>query len=171
MRQELIATVGDREIPVAVESEPGGVVRVEVGQRVLRADARRVRSGTWSVIADGRSYLVDLDPRAGSLEVSVGLAEFAVDIADARRRKLARAVAGGARAAARGEIIEAPIAGRVVAIAVAVGDVVEPDQAVCVLEAMKMENEIKAERGGTVASIHVEPGQSVDTHDRLITLT
>ena len=51
---------------------------------------------------------------------------------------------------------------------VAVGDQVVPGAAVIVLEAMKMENELAAERGGTVSAIHKVAGQAVDTGDLLV---
>ena len=47
---------------------------------------------------------------------------------------------------------------------------VEPGQPVAVLEAMKMENEITADRGGSVTTIHAQPGQSVETQEPLLTL-
>ncbi|HEX7843343.1 MAG TPA: biotin/lipoyl-containing protein, partial [Kofleriaceae bacterium] len=62
----------------------------------------------------------------------------------------------------------APIAGKVVKVSVAVGDHVAPGGAVIVLEAMKMENELAAERGGTVSAIHKAAGQAVDTGDLLV---
>ena len=54
---------------------------------------------------------------------------------------------------------------------VAAGDQVAPGTPVIVLEAMKMENELVAERGGTVAGIHKSAGQAVDTGDLLVELT
>ena len=64
----------------------------------------------------------------------------------------------------------APIAGKVVKIFVEVGAEVEPGQAVVVLEAMKMENEIKASRAGRVSTIHVAPGASVETRAKLVSI-
>ena len=55
-------------------------------------------------------------------------------------------------------------------VLVAVGDVVEPGQGVAVLEAMKMENEIKADRGGLVKAMHAVAGDSVETQQRLAEL-
>jgi acetyl-CoA/propionyl-CoA carboxylase biotin carboxyl carrier protein len=52
-----------------------------------------------------------------------------------------------------------------------VGDVVAVGAPILVLEAMKMENEIVAERGGTVSAIHKAAGQAVDTGDLLVELT
>jgi biotin carboxyl carrier protein len=74
-------------------------------------------------------------------------------------------------AAARGESIRAPIAGKVVKVLVAVGDPVAVGAAVIVLEAMKMENQLVAERGGTVTAIHKAAGQAVDTGDLLVEIS
>jgi biotin carboxyl carrier protein len=92
-----------------------------------------------------------------------------LQVEDALRKRLASAA--GTRGAARGEAIRAPIAGKVVKVLVAVGDAVAPGAAVIVLEAMKMENELAAERGGTVSAIHRAAGQAVDTGDLLVEIT
>ena len=89
-----------------------------------------------------------------------------LQVEDALHKRLASAA--GTRAPARGESLRAPIAGKVVKVMVAVGDQVAPGSAVIVLEAMKMENELAAERGGTVVAIHRVAGQAVDTGDLLV---
>ncbi len=153
----------------------GFVVTIDGAARKI--DARAVRPGTWSLVIDGRSFVVDLDPRrGGTVAASVASAstagaggEAVLAVEDARQRRLARA-AGVGRAVPRGETIRAPIAGKVVKVAVAVGDTVAAGQAVVVLEAMKMENELVAERGGTVTALHKQAGQAVDTGDVLVEL-
>jgi acetyl-CoA/propionyl-CoA carboxylase biotin carboxyl carrier protein len=60
--------------------------------------------------------------------------------------------------------------GTIVKVLVAVGDTVEVGQAVCVLEAMKMENQIEAEKAGTVKEIKVEPGQGVGAGDVVLVI-
>ena len=92
-----------------------------------------------------------------------------VVLEDAAKRRLA-AASGRSNVKAAGETLRAPIAGKVVKINVAPGDVVAPGTAVVVLEAMKMENEIIAERGGTVAMIGKLAGQAVDIGDMLVEL-
>jgi biotin carboxyl carrier protein len=159
LKRELVVTVGGREMEITVEppANPHATDarwRVVLDGRELSVDARPVRPGTWSLIIDGRQHLVDLDPR-GKVE-------------DARARKLARSV--GQVAAATGEELRAPIAGKVVKLLVAVGDVVAAHQGVIVLEAMKMENELAAERGGTVKAIHKQAGQPVEAGELLVTL-
>ena len=176
MSRAFIATVDGTDLSIAVtpqgSSDQGRESwQVEIDGRTFIADAARVRPGTWSLIVDGRSLLVDIDERAGKAVAIVGRNEFAIDIDDAQRKRLARAVAGRSAQTARGGVVRAPIAGKVVKLLVAEGDEVESTAGVLVLEAMKMENQIKAERAGTVSTIHVQEGQSVETGDKLVSLT
>ena len=66
--------------------------------------------------------------------------------------------------------VSAPMQGTIVKVLVAQGDAVEPGQALLVLEAMKMENHINAERGGTVKEVRVAAGDTVGTGDVLIVI-
>ncbi len=75
--------------------------------------------------------------------------------------------AGGADASAAGETVTADMQGTILDVAVEAGDAVEPGDVLCVLEAMKMENDVVAARGGTVAEVRVEAGESVDMGDVL----
>jgi biotin carboxyl carrier protein len=67
-------------------------------------------------------------------------------------------------------VVKAPLPGTVVSIAVAVGDRVEVGQELCVLEAMKMNNPIRATQAGTVSEIHVRIGEQVMHGAPLVTL-
>jgi biotin carboxyl carrier protein len=171
MRRELVATIGDSERTVVVEAADGGRWKVVIDGVDHIVDAALVRPGTWSLVIDGRSHLVDLDARKLGTTALVAGRETPVEVEDARRKRLAAAVAASGVGGGAGEVVRAPIAGKVVKILVASGDEVEAGQSVAVLEAMKMENEIQAERGGTVDAVHAEAGQSVDTGDQLVTLT
>lgn len=169
MKRELIVTAQGRDRTVTVEGPlEDGRFRVAIDGAVRVVDARLLRPGTWSLVIDGASFIVDLDPRRGGLAASVGASEVQLSVEDALHRRLASAA--GTRAAPRGESIRAPIAGKVVKVLVAPGDQVAPGAAVIVLEAMKMENELVAERGGTVTSVHKAAGQAVDTGDLLVEL-
>ena len=170
MKRELIATVAGREVEVSVEAGDDGRWRVVVAGEARVVDARPIRPGTWSLVIDGRAYLVDLDRRKAGTALSSRLAEAVAVIEDARRKRLAKAAHREGLASA-GEEVRAPIAGKVVKVLAAVGERVEAGRGVVVLEAMKMENELVAERGGTVSAIHKDAGQSVDTGDLLVTLT
>jgi biotin carboxyl carrier protein len=171
MRRELSATTPTGEQELVVESIGDGRFAVTLDGTRHEVDALEVRPGSWSLIVGGRAVRVDLDrTKAGGLVASATTGELGLELDDARRKRLAKATAGG-RPKPAGEELRAPIAGRVVKVLVAVGDVVAAGAGVVVLEAMKMENEIKAERGGTVAALHVSAGQPVDTQALLLVLT
>jgi acetyl-CoA/propionyl-CoA carboxylase biotin carboxyl carrier protein len=78
------------------------------------------------------------------------------------RRRRERVAAHGVRGAGRDAVVS-PMQGTVLAVEVAEGDDVQPGQVLCIVEAMKMENEIAAHRAGRVEELSVEPGQAVKT--------
>jgi biotin carboxyl carrier protein len=169
VKRELVATVNGTDRTVIVDGpQPDGRFRVTLDGRTHDVDAREVRDGTWSLVLDGTSYTVDLDRRRTGVAASVGASEVMLQVEDALHRRLA--AAAQPRTAKRGETIRAPIAGKVVKVLVAAGDVVAAGTAVLVLEAMKMENELVAERGGTVSALHKQAGQAVETGDVLVEL-
>jgi glutaconyl-CoA/methylmalonyl-CoA decarboxylase subunit gamma len=171
MRRELMTEIDGREMAVTVELAADGRWLVAIGQGPARlVDAVEIRPGTWSLLCEGRSIVVDVDRRAPGAALMIAGEELRVELADARRKRLAQAVGQAGRGAARGETVRAPIAGKVVVIPVALGQEVAAGEGVAVLEAMKMENEIRADRGGTVAAIKVTAGQSVDTGEVLLVL-
>ena len=109
----------------------------------------RVRADSFEVELDGRRYAVNvLRPEPPHVEL-------------ARRRK-ERAAGGGKHAAAR-ESVVSPMQGTVLAVEVGEGAEVRSGQVICVIEAMKMENEITAHRHGTVTGLTVAPGDPVAT--------
>jgi biotin carboxyl carrier protein len=170
MKRELIVTADGRDRTVVVDGPlPDGRFRVTIDGETREVDARPIRPGTWSIMLDGASFVVDLDKRRNGIAASVGASEATLQVEDALHRRLASAASP--RGAARGETIRAPIAGKVVKVLVAVGDTVAPGSPVIVLEAMKMENELVSERGGTVAQVAKQAGQAVDTGDLLVELT
>jgi len=172
MKRELIVNTGGQDRTVVVEGpQDNGKFQIGIDGATREVDAKQIRPGTWSVEIAGRNYLVDLDKRAalqGKVAASVGASEAVLSVEDAAHRRLAAAVAP--RAQARGEQLRAPIAGKVVKVLVEIGGSVAPGHAVIVLEAMKMENELVSERGGTVKAVHKQAGQAVDTGDLLVEL-
>jgi biotin carboxyl carrier protein len=170
MKRELIVTADGQDRTVVVEGplpgEGDGRFRVTIDGTVHEVDGRAIRPGTWSIVVANRSYNVELDKRRNGIAASVGASEAVLQVEDALHRRLA--AAAHPRDKARGETIRAPIAGKVVKVLVAAGDVVAVGAPIIVLEAMKMENELVAERGGTVKSVLKQAGQAVDTGDVLV---
>jgi acetyl-CoA/propionyl-CoA carboxylase biotin carboxyl carrier protein len=111
---------------------------------------------TVDLEVDGRRYVV-------KVWVPDAVAPAAEPAAIARR---SRAPSGAAGAAGAARVV-APMQGTILAVLVAVGDRVEAGDGVCVLEAMKMENQVDAERSGTVSELRVVPGDNVGAGDVL----
>jgi acetyl-CoA/propionyl-CoA carboxylase biotin carboxyl carrier protein len=84
------------------------------------------------------------------------------------RRRRERVRAGGASGT---DAIVSPMQGTVLSVAVADGDVVEVGQVICIVEAMKMENEVRAPHAGTITQLSVEPGRAVSTGQVICVLT
>ena len=126
-----------------------------------------LRNGYASLIVDGRSLPVSVEPVGdGQIQVTIRGRRTVVDVKD-ERDLLVDAFGLGADEGSGGAV-RAPMPGLVLDILVAEGDEVEADQGVLVLEAMKMENELKAPSGGIVEAIHTESGASVDKNDLLV---
>ena len=119
-----------------------------------------------NVTVNGKTYEVELD-RPAKPAVSKPVARPA---AAAPTAAPAAAPAPKAAPAAGGAGIKAPLPGVILDIKVKVGDSVAKGQTVAILEAMKMENNINADREGTVVSINVEKGQSIAEGTDIITL-
>ena len=117
-----------------------------------------------NVTVNGKSYEVELD-RPAKPAVSKPVAPPA-----AAPAATAPVPAPKAAPAAGGAGIKAPLPGVILDIKVKVGDAVAKGQTVAILEAMKMENNINADREGTVVSINVEKGQSIAEGTDIITL-
>ncbi len=125
----------------------------------------------YNVTVNGTTYEV-LVEEAGTASSPVSApAQSAAPQAAAPAPTPAPAQAPAAAPAAGGAIkVTAPMPGTILKMNVKVGDKIEPNGLVCILEAMKMENEIFSENGGTVASVNAPVGTSVQSGDVIITL-
>ncbi len=114
---------------------------------------------TYTVTVNGTPYQVEVAPGGDITQVQPVSGDAAA------------APPPTAAPATGGDPIKAPMTGHILKINVTPGQRVEEGEVVVVMEAMKMETEVRARRGGTVSSIAVKPGDAVSTGDRLLTLT
>ncbi len=131
-------------------------------------DAVFLEGGTWSLLIDGQSFEVDIDAdpsRPERLTVDVRGCRFPLEVLDERRQRM-RSASGGFEVEGKAEVL-APMPGKVVKVLVEVGQRVAEGEGILVVEAMKMENELKAPKEGTVTELLCEAGDTVDGGQRL----
>jgi len=151
-------------IPVEVSGSRGRY-RVALGGEELEVDARPTGGGGWSVLIGHASTAADVTEEDGRYVVHVEGEAYSIRVEEETRYIIR--TRGGA-AGAGGQVLKAPMPGRVVLVEVTVGQAVQPGDGLLVLEAMKMENEFKASTAGTVKEIRVGSGQTVNPGDILL---
>ena len=128
----------------------------------------------YKVTLNGRTYEVEVEAGKAMLldeyEAIVPTAAPAAPVAAAPVAAPTAAPAAAPAVTAAGEAVTAPMPGTILKVNVQNGQAVKEGDVLCVLEAMKMENEIMAPRAGTVAQVVVSKGSSVDTGATLVVL-
>jgi len=158
------AQLNGEVIPVEVTGGSGRY-RVLLGEETLEVDARPTGGGGWSLLVGHASTAADVMEEDGAYVVHVEGEAYAIRVEE-ETRYIIRTRGGGAGAG--GQVLRAPMPGRVVLVEVTVGQAVRPGDGLVILEAMKMENEFKATVAGTVKDIRVESGQAVNPGDVLV---
>jgi len=161
---------------------------VAVGERELAVDATALPDGSWDVRLDGKRLSVDAVVAGEALSVRIDgrVVDLVLDGTAPAVRYAALGVRGqatvetertraepslGRATAARGQdSVVAPMPGRVVRVLVAPGDEVEAGAPLVVIEAMKMENELRAPRAARVRDVLVRPGDTLEGGAKLIAL-
>ncbi len=160
-----VATIGEKEVRVTVEEV--GVARYKVaidGQEHL-VDAHQVQSTLWSILRGPDSYEADIQGKDEEYEVLIAGDCYKFSLMNEQRKALMRSAGKGGAGKA---MVTSPMPGKVVKLLVAEGDDVLADQGVVVVEAMKMENELKSAVAGKVKEIFVKEGEVVESGAKLI---
>jgi biotin carboxyl carrier protein len=158
---------GDSE-PTHVEIEPLSEGRYAVtmnGQR-HEVDALSLPHGAVGMLIDGESFSVEFEDHGDEVAVLVRNQVAMIDVTDERRLRLR---AGAAQFKVEGrQVVCAPMPGKLVKVLVKVGDEVKEGQGLVVVEAMKMENELKSPRAGKVVELLAREGSAVENNARLV---
>ena len=161
-----ITTIGEKEYLVEVIDEK----HVSVDGKILDVDFSTINGQrVFSLIIDGKSYEAHVNPADDGWEVLLRGRFYTAQVEDEREKRL-RASAS-MRAVIGGEFhLKAPMPGLVVAVMVEDGMKIEKGQVLVVLESMKMQNELKSPKDGTVSLIKVKPGERVEQKATLLTV-
>jgi biotin carboxyl carrier protein len=163
-----VAQVRGRAQPAEVDIEPLGDGRfaLTLGGERHEVDALRLGHGAVSLLVDGESFSVEFDESGDEVAVQVGSQVTRIDVADERRLRMRSARAGFA--AEGRQVVSAPMPGKLVKILVKAGDRVEEGQGLVVVEAMKMENELKSPKAGKVLEVFAAEGMPVEQGAKLV---
>jgi biotin carboxyl carrier protein len=164
--------INGRTRSVSVERVPGeGHFRVTVDGRHHDVDAVRVGEFALSLLVDGISASREIAVAPGTArgELLIGL-EGRTVAASVNARRTGRAAADAGAHAHGEQAVIAPMPGRVVRVLVKAGEDVAARQGVVVVEAMKMENELRSPKAGRVKDVGVAPGMSVEAGRVLVVI-
>jgi biotin carboxyl carrier protein len=152
MRQiELTREEADGRYRASIDGKPA----VEVAAQILRP-------GVLSLHVDGKAYRCVLEESTEGTAIHLCGKRLVYRVDDPRSLKSRRSRHAGAEGM---KPVTAPMPGRVVRVLASIGDLVEAHQAIVVIEAMKMQNELKAPKAGKVIQLCVKPGDTVAAGD------
>jgi biotin carboxyl carrier protein len=161
---ELYGAEGAKKHIVELEPAAAGY-RVLLDGQAVNADAALVAPGCVSVLIDGQAFEVHVTPSFdGTVKLQSGPHEFTAEIDNPRTWKGRRHAAVDAEGR---QHIVAPMPGKVIRLLANTGDEVEAGQGIVVVEAMKMQNEIRSPKKGKVERLHVKEGQNVNAGEVL----
>ena len=163
---KLVLTINGRERAIELlAAAPACRYQLDDGPE-REANVESPVPGIYTVLVDGRSYDAFVESARGALIVSIEGHRFEIEVRDPRRMSKHGAGAAGGGV----QTLASPMPGKVVRLLVAVGDAVEAGQGVLVIEAMKMQNELKASHAGTVLTIAAKEGATVAAGEALATI-
>jgi biotin carboxyl carrier protein len=161
-----ITTIDDKQFTVEIIDEK----HVSVDGKVYEIDFESVSGQpVYSLIVDGRSHESYIYQGDDNWQVLMRGRLYPATVEDEREKRL-RAAAGGGVAETGEFHLRAPMPGLVVAIPVTEGQAVKRGEVILILESMKMQNELKAPRDGTIGRIRVRPGETVEQKQTLLSV-
>jgi biotin carboxyl carrier protein len=163
---KLSLTIDGRADTIEILS-PAPACRFQLGDASARdANVEIPEPGVYSVLLDGRSYDAFVEDTPTGLVVTIEDHRFELEVRDPRRwsRKTSGAGAGAVQS------IVSPMPGKVVRVLAGPGDAVVAGQGIVVVEAMKMQNELKSNRTGRVLSVAAKEGATVAAGELLATI-
>lgn len=151
-----------------VQAHEGGKYSVTLNGTRHELEAVVLPHGAVSLLVDGQSYGVEFEEAGDDVAVLVKGHVSRIDVADERKLRLRAATA--AFAVEGRQVIAAPMPGKIIKVFVKVGDTVTEGQGLLVMEAMKMENELKATKAGKVTEVSCAEGTTVENNTKLVVI-
>jgi biotin carboxyl carrier protein len=155
-----LAKLADQTYRVEIEDIGKSVYKVSIDGHEFLVDGKKTGRTNYSLIVDNRSFEIEVDNSEDEYRVLVDGRNYRVNMVDERRVRVGGAQ-GGLQLQGR-QKVSVPMPGKVIAVLVSEGDAVEKGQGLVIVEAMKMENEVRSPINGEIKEIRVEPGATVE---------
>lgn len=162
-------TLGLETYVVEVERR-AGVQTVQVNGKPVEVDAWIDKDGRVHLLVEHRSYDFEVAHGEEGWLLFGPRGRVPVRVENEPERQLRQSL-GPSATRARGQVVRAPMPGKIVAVGVKPGDRVRPGDVLLVQEAMKMENEIRCGVEGQVIHVHVQPGAAVESGAKLLEIS
>lgn len=150
---------------VAVEALGEGRFRIQIGERTLEVEGSAVEQGV-ALRVGGRSLVVPIDARGDATYARIAGRRQRVELEDARVYQMKAAL--GLAAGGASDQLSSPMTGKVVVVSATPGATAAAGDTLVIIEAMKMENELRADADCVVAEVFVAPGDLVNPGDPLV---
>ena len=147
--------------------ENGESLKISNGKRTNIVDIKQFDDNYFSLIIDNQSAIVEARSVDGDIRVVVNQHEYIIPVLNERKKIEAEILGGTENVNAQGEVL-APMPGLVLKIEVERGQAIRVGQPLVIMEAMKMENEIRSQIDGTIQEVLIKENQKVEKNDLLL---
>jgi biotin carboxyl carrier protein len=171
MKSQFTVSIGPDQHQLTVEPLAEGLFRVASGERTLEVNVLRLGRGEYHLLHDGWGHDIIVEQRASQLVVHRDGSSITMSLLDEREEARLAATGSSVRRSADGSMaLRAPMPGKVVKALVKPGEAVNAGQGIIVIEAMKMENELRTTVDGTISEIRVAEGDNVEAGETLVVI-
>ena len=171
MPKKYIAIHDGKETPITIDEIAPDCLRIVSNGKTWEVNLHGAGPNHYSVIHEGRSHDLRFHQNGPELQAFLGGEHLYFQLDKAGQVKKSKTDTGKSAGKIEGKIeLTAQMPGKIVSVAVKKGDIVSEGQGVVVLEAMKMENEMKSPKAGSVTDVRVSPGQSVESGALLVVI-
>lgn len=147
--------------------ENSGLLRISDGKKVYHVDLRLLDKNLYSLMIDNQSYTFEVTESGKEIKIILNHYEYAIPVLNQREKIEAEILGSSSLSEEKGEI-RAPMPGLILKIEIQKGNAVAAGQPLIIMEAMKMENEIRAQIDGEVQEIFISENQKVEKDDLLL---
>ena len=147
--------------------ENNGLLKISNGKKVYQVDLKLLDKNLYSLMIDNQSYIFEAVENGKEINIILNQHEYSIPVLNNREKIEAEMMGSSSLSEEKGEI-RAPMPGLILKIEVQKGDTVTVGHPLIIMEAMKMENEIRSQIDGKIQEVQVKENQKVEKDDLLL---